>query len=148
MGEIFCHVIKIKQLNQDNPSITLGNQKWKGADPIFINKEELIIIEMNKLNSKFFKKIILIKIENKKLIEAIDWVRKYFNEASEDNKLFELEIRGINLNKLISNPIQHPNQELEEIEMKVLKIKIKIKNILFELTLKKIKNNLFKFRKL
>lgn len=37
MGVIFCHVIKIKQFNQDNPSIILGNQKWKGADPIFIN---------------------------------------------------------------------------------------------------------------
>lgn len=46
MGVIFCQVIKIKQLNQDKPSITLGNQKWKGADPIFINKEELIKIEI------------------------------------------------------------------------------------------------------
>lgn len=45
MGEIFCHVIKIKQLNQDNPSTILGNQKWKGTDPIFINIEELIIID-------------------------------------------------------------------------------------------------------
>lgn len=44
MGEIFCHVIKINLLNQDNPSIILGNQKWKGADPIFINREELIMI--------------------------------------------------------------------------------------------------------
>lgn len=48
------------------------------------------------------------------------------------NKLFELEINGINLRRLISNPIQHPNQELDEIEIKVLKNKIKIKNILLE----------------
>lgn len=27
MGVIFCHVIKIKLLNQDNPSTILGNQK-------------------------------------------------------------------------------------------------------------------------
>lgn len=40
MGVIFCHVIKIKQFNQDNPSIILGNQKWKGADPIFINNDK------------------------------------------------------------------------------------------------------------
>lgn len=72
-------------------------------------------------------------MENRKLSEAIDWIKKYFNEASELNKLLELEIRGINLRRLISNPIQQPNQELEEIEIKVLKNKIKIKNILLEL---------------
>lgn len=45
----------------------------------------------------------------------------------------ELEIRGIKLKRLISNPIQHPNQEFDEIEIKVLKNKIKKKNILLEL---------------
>lgn len=98
--------------------------------------------------SKFFIKIILIKIENKKLIEAIDCVKKYFKEASEVIKLLVLEIRGINLNRLISKPIQHPNQEFEEIEIKVLKNKIKKKNILLELGVKKIKNNFLKFWKL
>lgn len=77
-------------------------------------------------------------IEIKKLIDAIDWVKKYFNDVSELSKLFVLEIRGINLSKLISNPIQHPNQELEEIEIKVLKNKIKIKNILLEFNKNKI----------
>lgn len=71
-------------------------------------------------------------------MEAIDWVKKYFNDASVANKLLELEIRGINLKRLISNPIQHPNHELEEIEIKVLKNKIKRKNILLELNKKKI----------
>lgn len=111
----------------------MGNQKWKGVEPIFINREELIIIDKNKFTSKFFNKIIFIKIENKKLIEAIDWVKKYFKEASVAKKLKELEIRGINLKRLISKPIQHPNQEFEEIEIKVLKNKINIKNILLEL---------------
>lgn len=132
MGVIFCQVIKIKQLNQESPSITLGNQKWKGAEPIFINREELIIIEIKLFISKFFIKISFNKIENKKLIEAIDWVIKYFKEASEVIRLLEFVIRGINLNKLISNPIQHPNQEFEEIEIKVLKNKINKKNILLE----------------
>lgn len=131
MGEIFCHVIKIKQFNQDKPSMILGNQKWKGADPIFINKVEFIIIEIIMFIFKFMN-IILNKIINKKLIEAIDWIRKYFSDASEEVKFFELEIRGIKLSKLISKPIQHPNHELEEIEINVLKIKIKIKNILLE----------------
>jgi hypothetical protein len=44
MGAIFCHVIKIKLFIQFNPSEIEGNQKWKGAAPIFIN-----IIEENKI---------------------------------------------------------------------------------------------------
>lgn len=48
-GATFCQVIKIKLLIQFNPSITFGNQKWKGAIPLFnINVEEIII-----LNKKF-----------------------------------------------------------------------------------------------
>lgn len=44
-GAIFCHVIKIIFLFQLRPSITLGNQKWKGATPLFISKlEEISII--------------------------------------------------------------------------------------------------------
>lgn len=44
-GAIFCQVIKIKLLIQFKPSITLGNQKWKGATPLFnINEEEKIIL--------------------------------------------------------------------------------------------------------
>lgn len=88
--------------------------------------------------SKFFNKINFIKIQNKKLIEAIDWVKKYFRDASEDIILLLFEIKGINLNKLISNPIQQPNQEFEEIEINVLKNKIKRKNILLELLKDKI----------
>lgn len=34
-GAIFCHVIITIFLYQFNPSITLGNQKWKGAVPLF-----------------------------------------------------------------------------------------------------------------
>lgn len=124
---IFCHVIKIKLFNQDNPSIILGNQKWNGTLPIFINIEEFIIIVKKLFISKFFINVNLIKIVNKKFKDAIDCVRKYFNEASVENKLLELEIRGIKLKRLISNPIQHPNQEFDEIEIKVLKNKIKKK---------------------
>lgn len=138
MGVIFCQVIKIKQINQDNPSIILGNQKWNGADPIFINNEELIKIERKLLISKFFIMVNFNKIKNKKLIDAIDWIKKYFNEASEANKFLELEIKGINLNKLISNPIQQPNQEFDEMEINVLKNRINRKNILFELNINEI----------
>jgi len=79
---------------------------------------------------KFFK-IIIKRIKNRKLIEAIDWIKKYFNDASEEKRLLEFEIKGINLNKLISKPIQHPNQEFDEIVNNVLKNKKK-KNSIFE----------------
>lgn len=39
MGAIFCQVIKISLLIQFNPSITLGNHKWKGAAPNLIISE-------------------------------------------------------------------------------------------------------------
>ena len=44
IGAIFCHVIKIILLIQFKPSITIGNQKWKGAIPVFIIKEDAKII--------------------------------------------------------------------------------------------------------
>lgn len=42
-----------------------------------------------------------------------------------DIKLFVLIIKGINDNKLISNPIQAPSQELEDTVIIVLLIKVK-----------------------
>lgn len=71
MGVIFCHVSKIKQFNQFNPSITSGNQKWNGAIPIFVSKAELKIIII--VLSIFFKikKFLDIKIKaNNKIIDA------------------------------------------------------------------------------
>lgn len=64
---------------------------------------------------------------NKKIAEARACVKKYFSEASEDIKLFVLIIKGINDNKLISNPIQAPNQEFDEMVIKVPPTKV-IKN--------------------
>ena len=116
----------------------LGNQKWNGIEPIFINNDESIRIDKILFVKKFFNKKRFNKIENKKLMDAIDWVKKYFNDASEFSKLLGLDIRGINLNKLISKPIQHPNHEFDEIEIKVLKNTINKKNILFELIINKI----------
>lgn len=34
-GAIFCHVIKIKLLIHESPSITLGNHQCRGAVPLF-----------------------------------------------------------------------------------------------------------------
>jgi hypothetical protein len=70
------------------------------------------------LNLKF-KNTYKIIIENKKIEEAKAWVKKYFNEDSEENKFFDLIIKGIKDNKLISSPIQILNQEVEEIAINV-----------------------------
>jgi len=70
------------------------------------------------------------KIENKKIEEARAWVKKYFKEASEENKFLLSFIKGIKDNKLISNPIHILNQDVEEIEIKVPNIIVKKNNIL------------------
>lgn len=61
------------------------------------------------------------------MAEAKACVRKYFSEASVESKLFVSIIKGIKDSKLISSPIQAPNQELEEIEIKVPLIRV-VKN--------------------
>lgn len=130
-GAIFCQVIKIKLFIQFKPSITLGNQKWKGAIPLFIIKEEAKI-KLIKLNfkSESFHSIKKYKeiIENNRVLEAKAWVKKYFKEASEVNKLLDFIERGIKDKRLISSPIQILNQEVEDTLIIVLKIKVKEKS--------------------
>lgn len=45
IGAIFCQVNRIAEFDQFKPSITSGNQKWKGAVPIFVKREEFITIK-------------------------------------------------------------------------------------------------------
>jgi hypothetical protein len=84
IGVIFCQVDKIKQFVHLNPLITLGNQKWNGAAPIFI-KREIFIIEDVKLDIKEFSLIKIIK--NSNLIDVKVWIRKYLIIASDMNIL-------------------------------------------------------------
>lgn len=62
------------QLIHVSPIIISGNQKWKGAAPIFNNNDELIIIINNVLIFNIslikFLNIIIIRIENKKIVDA------------------------------------------------------------------------------
>lgn len=53
------------------------------------------------------------------MAEAKAWVKKYFKAASVENWLFLLDIRGIKDKRLISNPIQAPNQVEAEMVIKV-----------------------------
>lgn len=115
------------------PSITIGNQKWNGAMPVFIIKEDAKIILIFEL--KFKKVFHSIKkenkiIENKRVLEAKACVKKYFKDASEENKLFNFIVRGINDKRLISNPIQTLNQEEEQILIVVPRNNVDKNNIL------------------
>lgn len=101
-------------LIQFKPSITIGNQKWNGAIPVFIiNEEAKIILIFEFIFKNIFHSVKNENriIENNKILEAIAWVKKYFREASEENKLFNFIVRGIKDNKLISNPIQTLNHD-------------------------------------
>jgi hypothetical protein len=89
MGVIFCHVNKIKQLDQFKPSITSGNQKWNGGIPIFVSniklKINLIVLFILYIIIEFFvKKISVIN----KIIEARACVKKYFRDLSIGNEFF------------------------------------------------------------
>lgn len=68
-----------------NPSITSGNQKWNGAAPIFVRREEFIIINMNGAVSRLLGNLnwdIKSVIDNNKMDEATAWVIKYLSAAS------------------------------------------------------------------
>lgn len=130
IGAIFCHVRINKQFNQSKPSITSGNQKWNGAIPIFVRREEFIVNKNIDWKFRFVKKFLFIIIEmidSRIIVEAIDCTIKYLIEDSADNIFFLLCIKGIIDNKLISNPNHIPNHEYEEIEIIVLR-KIVVKN--------------------
>lgn len=125
IGAIFCQVNISSLLIQFNPSKISGNQKWKGAAPIFVNKPILMTIIIILLIFKDSFSIIII-IENMIRAEAKAWVKKYLIDASEENKDLDFN-KGIIEIRLISNPIHIPNHEYEEIAVKVPKI-IKFKN--------------------
>lgn len=121
-------------LIQFKPSITIGNQKWKGAIPVFNIKAEakiILILAMLKFIFHSIKNENKI-IENNKILEAKAWVRKYFKEASEENKLFNFIVKGTKDNKLISKPIHTLNQDEEETLIIVPKNNVNKNSILYE----------------
>lgn len=61
------------------------------------------------------------------MFEAMAWVKKYFNVASEENKFCDFIDKGIKDNRLTSRPIQMLNHEEDEILINVPNIKV-IKN--------------------
>lgn len=90
-----------------------GNQKWKGAAPIFIKIAEFIIKSwLGNINELIIiLSAMIIITENRKIIDAIDCVIKYFIAASDWNEFLVLDIKGIIDRRLISKPIHIPIQE-------------------------------------
>jgi len=88
------------------------------------------MILIKKLEFIFWNIINKIIIENNKTLDARACVRKYFKEASDENKLLDFIVKGIKDNKLISKPIHTLNHEEDEILIIVLKNKVNINNIL------------------
>lgn len=126
-GAIFCHVKIIKHWVHFKLLITWGNQKCKGAIPVFIIKANKIKVSINS-KFKFSERKKFAEKEKIKIIEAIACVKKYLIAASVVLEFKLISIRGIILIKFNSKPNQEVNQELAEIAIKVPVIK-KIKNI-------------------
>lgn len=103
---------------QLSPSITLGNQKWKGAAPALSNKEAInrSLAELDDIRKRDADKIIT--------DDPNAWIRKYLRADSEEYWLFFEEIRGINDKRLSSSPTQAPNQEEDETDKVVPRSKV------------------------
>jgi len=134
-GAIFCQVNKIKQFIQDNPSITEGIQKWRGAEPNFIIITINVIFLIIKILILIIScKIINIKIDIRNKEEAIAWTKKYFNEASDVKIFLFLIMIGMKDSKFNSNPNHIAIHEFLEIQIIVPKNNgIKRKIFLFKL---------------
>lgn len=85
-----------------------------------------VLLNIKKSFIIFVLEIIMI-IENRNTDEARAWIRKYFIEDSDENWLFFILIIGMKDNRLISKPIQVPNQEYEDTVIIVPKNRVDIK---------------------
>lgn len=139
IGAIFCHVVKIKQFAHERPSITSGNQKWKGAAPSLVRRAEFNIIRNVEFISGAINSFVnnIKIIENRRIIDAKAWVIKYFIADSDENIFFVDVIKGIIERRLISRPIHILNHEYEQIEIRVPIINVLKKMILYSLIKKR-----------
>jgi len=115
-GAIFCQVIKIKINLHFIFLVIWGNQKWKGAAPIFTPRAIKIKEEEKE---KFTREEVWISLQQARMIkrEAKAWIEKYLMASSVKLKLIRSRSKGINLITLISNPSHARNQEFEETEI-------------------------------
>lgn len=137
VGAIFCQVDNNKHLFHDKVCIRLGNQRWNGIIPIFINI--LIINIVLELRGDSIVELINIDIN---MIDEDDlWIIKYFIVWSLIFFLFL--IIGINEIKFNSNLI-HENKILFDDNTIVVLNRVILINIIFEILIL-IKKRIFFF---
>lgn len=115
-GASFCHVARIVHASQDIAVITDGNQKWNGAIPSLSKIADSKIKFINGIDLVDQWAILVISI----ILEPSAWAIKYLIAASVSWFDFELVIRGINLNMLISIAIHRKIQFVLDIAIIVL----------------------------
>ena len=119
-GPSFCQVDKIRQFIHDNEDITEGNQKWHGAIPSFNKIAVMMMYDGCIIIDGIHMVVEAIRI---RLLPSA-WIKKYLVVASFSWNLFEFNMSGINLIKLISNPHHRNSQFLLDIIINVLRIRI------------------------
>lgn len=117
LGPIFCHVDRIRQLDQDSPSIVAGYQKWNGAIPNFVIIDKVI----NIWGSILILSIIRARI---KIVDAAACIIKYLVRLSDEIGLDLSFIRGIKDKRLISKPNQMAIQDGDDRIIIVLENKV------------------------
>lgn len=115
-GANFCHVARIIHISHDRDVITDGNQKWNGAIPSLSIIEAIRIIFINGIDDEAQWDILDISIN----LEPNACAIKYLIVASVSWFVFELDIRGIKLNILISMDIHRNIQLVLDIAIIVL----------------------------
>lgn len=75
--------------------------------------------------------------ENRRIKDAMAWVMKYLEILSDEYLLLGVFISAINLNKLISSPIHEQNQDIDEIDISLPRIKVLKNKSLKNLNIKK-----------
>lgn len=107
-GAIFCHVNKIIPDIRDVPCVTSVTQKWNGAKPSFIIRDNVKANEMVGLLEWIIdhcpEYIIVVIIDISRIIDAVACVRKYFVAASVDRGLVLFMRIGIIDSMLNSSP--------------------------------------------
>lgn len=126
-GAIFCQVSKINIGPHFIFFVVCGNQRCRGAAPIF-RARAIKIIGVLKSKNKKEASCILSKENVNRRTEAKACTIKYLIAVSVKLKLRRMSTKGMKLRTLISNPSHAKNHELAETETKEPKTK-KIKYI-------------------
>lgn len=115
-GANFCHVARIIHISHDRDVITDGNQKWNGAIPSLSRIDAIKIMFINGIEDEAQWAILDISIN----LEPNACAIKYLMVASVSWFVFELDMRGIKLNILISIDIHKNIQLVLDIAINVL----------------------------